>query len=86
VHYSGVLILASPGQLGECVRELDALPGVEVRFRYPESGRIIAVQESETIDSQEDGLRRIRALPQVMSAGLVYHHVNDAPAISEPGS
>jgi len=86
VHYSGVLILVSPGRLGECVRELDALSGVEIRFRYPESGRIIAVQESETAESQEDGLRRIRALPQVMSAGLVYHHVNDEPVISEPGS
>jgi len=80
-HYSGLLVTARTGELERCRAELDALPGVEVHFVYPDSGRLIAVQEGETAKAQEEGLRRIQALPSVRVAALVEHRIDDE---SEP--
>ncbi len=75
MHYSGLLILTRAGALDRCVEALGALAGVEVHFVYPESGRIIAVQETETARDQQEGLRRIERLPEVATAALVEHRV-----------
>lgn len=75
MHYSGLLILTRTGALDGCVEALGALPGVEVHFVYPDSGRIIAVQETETARGQQEGLRRIERLPSVATAALVEHRI-----------
>jgi nitrate reductase NapAB chaperone NapD len=81
VHYSGILVVTRPGVLDQCVETLEGLPGVEVHFSYPDSGRIIAVQETGTVREQEEGLRRIQALPGVATAALVEHRIeDDAPS------
>jgi nitrate reductase NapAB chaperone NapD len=62
--------------MADCIADLESLPGVEVHFSYPESGRIILVQETETIEAQGEGFRRIQALPRVRMAALVEHRVD----------
>ena len=74
-HYSGILVTTDPVTLDRCRRDLEALPGVEVHFCYPDSGRLIAVQETATAREQEEGLRRIQKLPSVKLAALVEHRV-----------
>jgi nitrate reductase NapAB chaperone NapD len=80
MHYSGILVVTRPQDVDECARRLAALPGVEVRCRYPESGRLIAVQETATAGAQEEGLRRIQALPRVAFAALVHHLIDPGTA------
>jgi len=77
VHYSGILVITDPGRLNDCAGQIESLAGVEVRHRYPDEDRMILVQETESVEEQEQGLREIRALPGVQLADLVYHHVSD---------
>lgn len=84
MHYSGILVVSDPRRADDCARGVEALPGIEVHLRYPESGRLIAVQETATAGEQEAGLRRIQALPGVVFAALV-HHVIDAETEVESG-
>ena len=53
---------------------LRALPGVEVH--QVEAGRAVVTQET---GEQEEGLRRIQALPGVLHAELVYHWFEEGP-------
>lgn len=76
MHYAGILVISRPGSLERCLHELRALPGVEVHFSYPESHRVIAVQETGTVRDQEEGLRRIQALDSVETAALVEHRID----------
>jgi nitrate reductase NapAB chaperone NapD len=74
VQYSGVLVYAKTDQFDDCVRQVDDCAGVEVHFSYPDSGRMIAVLETEDAEGQEEVLRRIQNLPSVAAAELVYHY------------
>jgi len=82
-HYSGILVLAGTADLDRCRAELESLDGIEVHFLYPDSGRIIAVQETATVEEQKEGLRRIQALPSVRTAALVEHRI-EATESTEP--
>jgi nitrate reductase NapD len=89
VHISGILVTTRPDDTAACVEDLATLAGVEVHHREPRSGRIVVVQVSASVEEQEDGLRRIQALPRVVAACLVHHVVDpdasDAgPAREEP--
>ena len=76
VHFSSILVTASPPDFPLCVKGLESLPGIEVHLRYPEHGRIVVVQETESAEDQQEGLRRIQATPGVLSAELVYHYID----------
>jgi len=76
MHYSGILVMVPRSQIDEMVERIQDLPGVEVRYTYPESGRLIVIQETETVEGQQEGLRRLKALPGVVMAEAVYHHVD----------
>lgn len=76
-HYSGILVTADATELDRCRLELELLPGVEVHFLYPDSGRIVAVQETATVEEQQDGLRKIQALGTVRMAALVEHRIEN---------
>lgn len=75
MHYSGILVQTKTDELPLCVEHLERLPGVEVHFCYPESGRLIAVLETDSAAEQEEGLRRIQLLPHVIQAALVHHRI-----------
>jgi nitrate reductase NapD len=74
MHFSALLILTRPEQIPECIRQLEALPGVEVHYSYSDSGKIITVLESSSLEGQKDMLRRIQGLETVLIAELVYHY------------
>ena len=75
MHLSSILVVTDPQAMQQCARDLEALVGVEVHYLYPDSGRIIAVQEATSSEDQEKGLRRIQALDSVRLAALVEHRV-----------
>lgn len=85
-HYSGIVVFASPAELENCREQLEALPGVEVRHLDAAGGRLVAVQETATLEQQQEGLRRIQRLPAVRLAALVEHRVDPAPDPIDPAS
>jgi nitrate reductase NapD len=77
MHYSAILILTTPNDLTPCTQELEDLPSVEIYYTYPESGRLIAIQESNSLEEQKENLQRIQSLPSVLMAQLVYHYLDN---------
>lgn len=65
MHFSAILVLSPPEHFSRCLEALAVLPGVEIHHTDQESGRAIVVQESETLQGQEESLRRIQCLPAV---------------------
>jgi len=55
------------------VERLDQLDGIDVHHRDDSTGRIVITQEAEHIHDEVDGLKRIKALPHVILAEMVYH-------------
>jgi nitrate reductase NapD len=77
MNLSGILVVVPHGRVDETVSRLNALPGVEVHHIDAPSGRIVVVQEGETIDDEVQGLKRIKKLPDVILAEMVYHYFAD---------
>jgi nitrate reductase NapAB chaperone NapD len=71
MNISGIVIGIVPDQRDTCLDAVAALPGVDVHF--VEGDRAVVTQEAGSTAEQEEGLRRIQALPGVAHAELVYH-------------
>jgi nitrate reductase NapAB chaperone NapD len=80
MHFSGILVTAHPRGLVDTSRRVEALPGVEVHYLDPEGGRIVAVLETETLEEQQEGLRRLERVPGVLAAALVEHRFEELEA------
>ena len=83
MNLSGILVVASSGHFETTVENLNALEGVEVHHTDPETGRIVVVQEAENVGAEVDGLRRIKQLPHVTVAEMVYHYLAEDDHILE---
>lgn len=85
MNLSGILVVADRARQADVVAALNALPGVGIHHVDAPTGRIIAVQEAEDIHAEVEGLRRIKAVPHVIMAEMVYHYLaeddNDYPEL-----
>jgi len=84
MQFSGILVVAAPADVAAVAARLDAMPGVEVYARHPDSGRIVVVQEGADPAVHESRLRAMQALPGVLAADLVYHVLDPGPGADEP--
>lgn len=78
MNYSGIVTTVSPAHCDAMAATLAALPGVEVHQIDRASGRIVLVQEAVSVDAETEGFTRIRSLPGVIDAALVYHRFEAA--------
>jgi nitrate reductase NapD len=62
---------------------LNALEGVEVHQVDAATGRIVAVQEASDIHAEIEGVKRIKAVPDVIMAEMVYHYLAEDERIYE---
>ncbi|MFN3749966.1 MAG: chaperone NapD [Thiobacillus sp.] len=76
MNLSGILVMVRPENLSAVVTELNALPGVEVHLEDP-AGRLVVVLEAESVRAETDGLRRIKTVPGVLMAEMVFHYFED---------
>ena len=81
MNISAILVVVPAADVAAATARLEALPGVEVRHRDPETGRLLVLQEAPTVDAEVAGLKRIKALPGVVLAEMVYHYFEDDPEI-----
>lgn len=77
MNYSGILVMARPESHTQVIASLNALEGVEVHQVDVATGRIVAVQEAEDIHAEIEGVKRIKAIPDVIMAEMVYHYLAD---------
>jgi nitrate reductase NapD len=80
MNLSSILVFTSPNNLEVLQSSLCALPGIEVHHQCHDTGRVVVIQEAPNDKMEMDGLRRIKALPQVMAAEMFYHYVDDDTA------
>jgi len=71
---SGLCVMVRPEHLDDVESCLAALDWIEVHARDEATGRLIVVQEHQTIKEHQEGLRRLQAVPHVLTADLVVHH------------
>jgi nitrate reductase NapD len=83
MNVSGILVVVPAADTAVAVAELDALPGVEVHHTHPETGRIVVTIEAETVPDEVELLRRIKALPRVVLAEMVYHNFEEDREVRE---
>ena len=80
MNVSGILVVVPPHQVSSSTASLNAIPGVSVHYTDPGTGRIIVTQEAETTSDEIVGLKRIKALPNIVLAELVYHYFEQEKA------
>ena len=78
LHVSGVLIQSRLDCLGQTLRNLESLPGVEV-YTSTSDGKIVTVVERDSDAELTDTFNAIRNSDGVLSASLVYHY-SDGPS------
>ena len=71
---SGLCLMIRPEHLDEVEASLRKLEWIEVHARDESTGRLIVVQEHETVEEHQQGLRKLQAVPHVLTADLVVHH------------
>lgn len=81
MNLSAILVLVAPDQIESCTASLNDLQGVEVHHTDPPTGRLIVVQEADSVSAEVEGLRRLQGLPYVRMAELVYHYFEDDPEL-----
>jgi nitrate reductase NapD len=83
MNVSGILVVVLAEHVSSSIDSLGRLNGVEVHHCDRKTGRIIVTQEAETIQAEVDGLKRIKALPHVILAEMVYHCFEEDSELSD---
>lgn len=65
--------MVRPEHMDEVESRLADLSWLEVHARDEATGRLVVVQEHETVGEHQEGLRRLQAIPHVLTADLVVH-------------
>ena len=82
MNISGILVVVSPSDFEAGVSALNGLPRVEVHHSDPKTGRIVVTQEADSVNDEVEGLKRIKALPGVAMAEMVYHYLGAPGRVS----
>ena len=81
INICGLLVHALPAKVDEVRARLLQLPGIEVHAVSPE-GRLVVTLENADDREMADTFGRVQALPDVLSASLIYHHSEDTEETS----
>ncbi len=77
MNLSGIVVAVPPQKFNEGIAALNAISNIEVHQSDESTGQIVIVQEAENVNMEIDGLKKIKALPMVTYAEMVYHYVAD---------
>jgi len=72
VEIAGILVQARPEHLDAVARTIEALSGAQIYTRDPK-GKLVVVIEARDVGSIGGTLNSILALPNVLTAALVFH-------------
>lgn len=85
MHTSGVVVVPSAGRCAACREALEKIPGVEIAVEDRDTDRLVAILETESLQEQENLLRDLQAMPDIVMAELVCHYFGDeAEAATAP--
>ena len=82
MNLSGILVVSTPPAIDALIEALNAMPGLEVHNIDRDSSKLIVVQEAESIHDEIDGLKKIKKLPGIVLADMVYHYFADDESLA----
>ena len=85
MNISGVIVLAAPTKYPEVKQQLLAMPGVDIPIDN-DDGRMVVIIDEAGAKASGEVLMKIQAIDGVLSANLVYQHVEENEEADEPGS
>ena len=74
MNLSSILVMTTQPHFETTINALTAIDGIQVHYCDAQSSRIIVTQESENTGNEIAGLQRIKSLPHVVMAEMVYHY------------
>lgn len=77
MNVSGILVVVSVTDVASSVKQLAALPGVDVHHIDEATGRIIVTQEAKSVREEVECLKVLKGLPGVILAEMVHHNFED---------
>lgn len=83
MNLSGIAVSLRPSLFAEAAEQIGLLPGVEIHHRDPASHRLVVVQEAASVDAEVEGLKRIKSIPGVIVAELVYHYFAEDESLNQ---
>ena len=82
MNLSGILIITTPSEIETLIERLKAMPAVEVHHIDRDNSKLIVVQEADSIHDEVDGLKKIKKLPGIVLAEMVYHYLADDESLA----
>lgn len=76
MNYSGIFATTQPKNLEAMTRSINGLEWAEV-YQSDENGRIVVVLEGETTEEEIARLQKLKRLPGILTAEMVYHYFED---------
>lgn len=77
MNLSAILVTTKPDNTRNMIEQLNAIEGLEVYHHHQPSGKIILIQEAESIHEEVNGLKRIKAIAGVIVAEMVEHYFGE---------
>lgn len=77
MNLSSILVVTNESKIHDTIGDLSKIDGLEIHYCENQSGRIIVTQEAEDTDMHIAGLQRIKSLPNVVFAEMVYHYCGE---------
>ncbi len=71
MNLSAILVITAPAGIEACMSLLNNQPGLSIHHSDPATGKIMLIQEAESVDAEVDGLKRIKALDGVSLVSLM---------------
>ena len=81
MNLSAILVITAPAGIEACMSLLNDQPGLSVHHSDPITGKIMLIQEAESVDAEVESLKRIKALDGVSMAEMIYHYFEDDEAL-----
>jgi len=82
IHISSLVVQVRPERVAAVAQALRGLAGLEVYAADPR-GKLVLVLETAHERAILDTLERIQREPGVLSANLVYHHMESAESLAQ---
>lgn len=77
MNISSILVVTTQPYFDSTIASLSDIDGVQVHYCDEKTSRIVVTQEAENTDTEVEGLKRIKSLPHVVLAEMVYHYCED---------
>lgn len=76
MNVSSIVVKTTAEHLHEVIDHINAVDSCEVHF-FDAGGKIVATIEGESIQEQMESMKKIQALPDVLTVNLSYSYCED---------